>query len=69
MTSDLKLILTYHAKERMAAKGISEEQVRDAIRKGAKQRQTDGFLATYTYIDVAYKIVKDKYVIKTVKIK
>ncbi|MBI5065974.1 DUF4258 domain-containing protein [Candidatus Woesearchaeota archaeon] len=69
MTDDFELILTEHAKERMAAKGISKEQIKTAIKQGAKQKQTEGLLATYTYLEVAYKIIGKKYVVKTVKIR
>ncbi|MBU2639610.1 MAG: DUF4258 domain-containing protein [Nanoarchaeota archaeon] len=64
----LELILTYHAKKRMAGKAINKQQVIETIKKGAKIKQTDGFLARYGYIKVAYKIVKDKYIIKTVMV-
>ena len=37
------------------------------FKKGAKIRQTDGYLASYEYIKVAYKIIgEDYYKIKTV---
>ncbi|MBI4919436.1 DUF4258 domain-containing protein [archaeon] len=69
MSGDIEIILTEHAKERMAAKGITKEQIKNAINHGAKQKQTDGFLASYTYIEVAYKLRGKKHIIKTVKIK
>ena len=47
--------------------GISIEEVKKAINQGSKTKQTDGFLACYTYYCVAYKIIWDKiYKIKTV---
>lgn len=69
MIGDIEIVLTEHAKERMTAKGVDNEQIKRAIMYGAKQKQTGGFLASYTYIEVAYKIIKNKYIIKTVKIK
>ena len=62
------LVLTLHAQERMDQYGVSEEQIKVAIRCGAKSPQTDGFIARYTYLCVAYKIRGDKHVIKTVYI-
>ncbi len=63
----MKLLITKHAKERMADKAVSKEMVIEAIRKGAKINQTDGYLASYGYIKVAYKIIGDEYYkIKTV---
>ena len=62
----MELILTNHAKVRMAEKAVNAEQIKEAIKKGAKVKQTDGLLAKYGYIKVAYKIINDKYIIKTV---
>lgn len=63
----ITLVLTRHAKERMAEHAITREQVKEAIRKGAKVQQTDGYLASFTYIKVAYKkIGEEMYKIKTV---
>ena len=47
--------------------GINTLYIKKAINQGSKTRQTDGFLACYTYYCVAYKILNDKtYKIKTV---
>ncbi len=62
----MKLILTLHAKEQMVERGISKQRIIDAIKKGSKVVQTDGFLASYTYIKVAYKVRGDNYIVKTV---
>jgi len=61
------IIFTLHAKERMLKNAISADMITRAIKQGAKQKQTDGFLTSYTYFKVAYKkIGKDSYKIKTV---
>ena len=63
----MELLLTRHAKERMAEKAVSLDMIREAIQKGAKVKQTDGYLASYGYIKVAYKIIgEDCCKIKTV---
>ena len=63
----IELIITKHAKERMIQYGITKEQVRMAIERGAKIQQTEGYLASFTYIKVAYKkIGENMYKIKTV---
>ena len=63
----MRLLITKHAKERIADKAISKETIIEAIKKGARIRQTDGYLASYGYIKVAYKIIgEDYYKIKTV---
>ncbi len=62
--------ITRHAKEKMIIHGINKEQVKRAIQWGAKSRQTDGYLASYTYLKVAYKEIGDNcYKIKTVFVK
>lgn len=63
------IILTEHAKIRMAEKAVTVEQIRRAISQGARIKQTDGFLTMYADIEVAYKIRGERYIIKTVKIK
>lgn len=62
------IILSNHAKKIITVRGITREQIRIAIHRGSKIKQTDGFLARYLYYSVAYKIRGNKYIIKTVKI-
>lgn len=65
----MNLIITNHARDKMHIEGISKEQVKKCIKMGAKFKQTDGLLAIYTYIRVAYKpIAKDTYLVKTVMV-
>ena len=64
----MRLIIIKHAQQRMDLNGITEDQIKMVIQRGAKTVQTDGFLAVYTYIRVAYKIINDKHIIKTVMI-
>ncbi|MBS3164751.1 DUF4258 domain-containing protein [Candidatus Woesearchaeota archaeon] len=62
-----RFVFTRHALEKMAMLGISIPQVREAVRRGAKVRQADGLLASYTYLKVAYrKAGEGVYKIKTV---
>ena len=63
----IKLIITTHANNKMMWLGITEEQVKKAILQGAKFKQTEGYLAKYTYISVAYrKLSENTYKVKTV---
>lgn len=64
----LELIITIHARQQMFDRGIDEEQVKTAIKRGSKIKQTDGFKSVYSYIGVCYKIRGNKYIIKTVTI-
>lgn len=63
------IVLSEHAKIRMAQKAVTLEQIQRAITQGAKAKQTDGLLTIYADIEVAYKIRGDKYIVKTVKIR
>ncbi|MBS3158095.1 DUF4258 domain-containing protein [Candidatus Woesearchaeota archaeon] len=62
------LDITEHAKEKMLIYGITAEQIIKTIKQGAKFQQTDGFLAKYSYLRVAYKKRGNLYRIKTVYI-
>ncbi len=65
----MRLLITKHARDQMFERGIDEDQIIRTSQKGAKTRQTDGYISTYTYIKIAYKkIGQDLYKIKTVMI-
>lgn len=64
---DIKIKLTKHADDKRRLEGISIEQIKTVIKRGSISKQTDGFLARYTYIKITYKkIGKNVYKIKTV---
>ncbi|HLC55903.1 MAG TPA: DUF4258 domain-containing protein [Candidatus Nanoarchaeia archaeon] len=66
----MRLKIGKHAKERMILRGVTKEQIKICIQRGATVRQTDGMLSSYTYLEVAWKkLEEDYYFIKTVKIK
>ena len=66
----LRIKLTRHAKERMISRGLTKEQIKRAIKMGARIKQTDGYESSYTYFIVDWKkIGDDVYKIKTIKIK
>lgn len=66
----MRLLITKHAMDMMLERGIDEDQIKRAIKNGAISRQTEGYLASYTYIEIAFKkLPNDVYKIKTVKIK
>ena len=60
------LLITKHAADKMIIEGITSQQVCDAINKGSRFEQTDGYLSVYTYFSVAWKKFMNKYKIKTV---
>lgn len=61
-----RVVYKQHAVDMMTERGITKKQVEMALQRGSKFKQTEGFLTKYTYFSVAYKIVGDKYVVKTV---
>ena len=63
-----EVIYKKHAVDMMTDRGITKKQVEIALERGSKFRQTDGFLAKYSYYSVAYKVRDNKYIIKTVYI-
>ncbi len=69
ITIDIRLKITKHAKIQMIYRGITIDQIKKTIKWGAKIKQTDGYLSTYTYIMVAWKKEGEYYKIKTVMIK
>ncbi len=64
----MQLIFTKHAKDQMLVRGVDEDQIINAMQRGAKVKQTDGLVAVYSYVKVAYKISGESYIIKTVMV-
>ena len=62
------ILYSRHAREQMIARGLSEKEIADGIKRGSKQLQKpDKILSYYKYFCIVYKkIGKDFYVI-TVK--
>ena len=53
----------------MFERGVDEDMIRRAIERGAKIKQTEGYLAIYGFVAIAYKkLSEDVYKIKTVMI-
>lgn len=57
-----------HAREQMVARGVEEEQVKEAMRGGEKHIQKpDRIVSDYKYFSVVYKKFGDNYFVITVK--
>ena len=63
---DIKIILTRHADDKRKIEGVTIDQIKECIKRGSKYKQTDGLKAVYGCINVAYKIIGDKCIIKSV---
>ena len=66
MIEKKNLLITKHAYDKMIIEGINANQICQAIDRGAKFIQTDGYLSVYTYFAVAWKKIGVKHKIKTV---
>jgi hypothetical protein len=62
----MRIILTKHARERMVSRGISLEEVKNAILRGSKRIQDGKIVAAYRYFEVVYKKVDETFVVVTV---
>jgi hypothetical protein len=58
-----------HARERMVERGISKNEISKAIQKGQKRTQNGKLITTYTYFEVVYKKIGEKYYIITVQLR
>ncbi len=56
-----------HARLRMMERGISPQEVKNAIDKGAKRIQGGKIVSAYSYFEVVYKKVGDMLYVITVK--
>ena len=59
-----RILLSRHVRRRMILRGISAQEVNDAIRKGTKRTQDGKVVAAYLYFEVGYTVRgQDIYVI------
>ena len=65
----MKITLSKHALEQARGRGVSLEQIKNTIKRGAKFLQGRKIVAEYMYIRAAYKIIDEEYFIITVMIK
>ncbi len=66
MITKKELWITHHAAEKMVIEGITAQQICEALERGSRFQQTDGYLCVYGYFSVAWKKVGSLYKIKTV---
>ena len=64
----MRFIITRHARDQMHERGVEKEEVIRAIKRGSKFKQTEGLLAAYGYIRVAYCVKGDAIIVKTVMV-
>ncbi|MBI2106437.1 hypothetical protein HYT57_00480 [Candidatus Woesearchaeota archaeon] len=63
----IKIIYSKHANDKRMVYGLTKEQIERALKMGATVKQTDGYLASYREIKIAYKKLDEKtYYLKTI---
>jgi len=66
----MKIKYSRQSREQMVERGISENEVREGIERGAKSFQNPNkIVSDYRYYRIVYKKIKDMYFIITVMIK
>lgn len=66
--TNLNLKYSKHAREQMVGRGINEEEIEEAIKRGSKGLQyPDKILFFYKYFCVVCRKIEDDYFIITVK--
>lgn len=64
----MALLFSKHAREQMIARGIDEELVLEAIKRGSKHLQhPNKIVSEYRYFSVVYKKFGEDYFVITVK--
>ena len=66
MVEKKDLLITKHAADKMIIEGITSQQICDALNRGSRFVQSEGYLSVYTYFSVAWKRLGNKYKVKTV---
>lgn len=51
----MEIVLSRHARFRMAERGISASEVREAVLKGTKRLQGERVVVSYRYFDAVYR--------------
>ena len=62
-----RILYRRHARERMILRGISQGEVREAIRKGTKRTERGKIVASYSYFEVVYVVRGEDYFVITVR--
>jgi len=65
----MKLTLSKHAKEQARERGISIEQIKNCVQRGAKHLQGKKIVSDYTYMKIVYKKLGEEYFVITVMIR
>ena len=65
----MEILFRKHALEQARERGVSINEIKEAIKKGAKFVQEDKIVSAYRHIKVVFKKLKDKIFVITVMIR
>ncbi len=65
----MELLMSRHALEQSRERGISINEIRETIQKGAKQIQDNKIISSYRHIKIVFRKIKNKLFIITVMIR
>ena len=65
----MELLMSRHALDQARERGVSINEIKDAIKKGAKFLQNGKILSIHRHIKIAYKKINDKFFVITVMIR
>ena len=57
----MELFMGKHALEQSRERGISINEIKETIQKGAKSTQNDKIVSTYRHIKIVFKKINDKF--------
>ena len=61
--------MSYHALEQSRERGISINEIKETIKKGAKSKRDDKIISIYRHIKLVFKKIEDKFFVITVMIR
>ncbi len=65
----MELLMSRHALEQSRERGISINEIKETIQKGAKFRQENKIISIYRHIKIVFKKMENKFFVITVMIK
>jgi len=65
----MEIVMSAHALEQARERGVSINEIKDAIKCGAKSLQNEKIISMYRHIKVVFKKQEDKFFVITVMIR
>ncbi len=65
----MKLFMSKHALEQARGRGISINEIKETIQRGAKSVQKDKIISTYRHIRIVFRKINDAFFVITVMVR